>query len=121
VPKSLQSKGNFAAYRERIQAVARTRFTAPVTEAVEVDILFRDHDARPDVDNVAKTIIDALKGVAIPDDRQVRRVAIGVIDDAIVQMTENHLTFQQVVAGDAFLVIVRINPPRPSVLDVPSS
>jgi Holliday junction resolvase RusA-like endonuclease len=60
VPKSGQSKGKLSqGYIDRIRDAAREQFSRPVTTSVEIKILFKDWDSRPDVDNVSKRIVDA--------------------------------------------------------------
>ena len=60
------------AYVERIKSAAQREFVAPVAGPVEITIVFKDWSSRPDVDNVEKVAIDALKGIVLIDDKQVR-------------------------------------------------
>jgi len=54
---------------------------------IDIDIWFSaKRSVRADVDNIAKPVLDALKGVAYLDDRQVRSVRVVALprDDAFV-------------------------------------
>ena len=74
------SRGTFTppktvAWESRVRWVARvevTRCKWPASAApCEVEIALRGLNARSDVDNAAKSILDALNGVAWDDDRRV--------------------------------------------------
>ena len=60
-------------YKRRVRAKAREVFTKPLTEdRLEVYInYFRVSHRRPDMDNIAKCVLDALTGLAYADDAQV--------------------------------------------------
>jgi len=62
-------------YVERIKAEARNQVKGPPlgSTRIDVEIIFATREAR-DVDNVAKRILDALKGIIYDDDKQVRSV-----------------------------------------------
>lgn len=86
IPRSLQAKrkeGYVAAIREAAAAVVTRPSKSP---RLDVEIVFasKDRNLRADVDNVAKPVLDALKGVAYEDDRQVRSVRVVALplDDA---------------------------------------
>lgn len=83
VPRSHAVHG----FREAVQLAARAAGATPHGEPVEVviDAVFarpkshrKDAPALPrqDVDNLAKSVLDALTGIAWDDDRQVRRLVI---------------------------------------------
>lgn len=83
VPRSHAVHG----FREAVQLAARAAGATPHGEPVEVviDAVFarpkshrKDGPALPrqDVDNLAKSVLDALTGIAWDDDRQVRRLVI---------------------------------------------
>ena len=83
-----------------------------MTTGVEVRILFKDWKFRPDVDNVEKKIVDALKGVAFVDDRQVRYRTAAIVNDAVVASAgDGHLTFDRLQRGKEFLIIIILDPP----------
>lgn len=60
-------------YKSRVRAKAREVFTKPLTEdRLEVYMdYFRVRRRRPDMDNIAKCVLDALTGLAYVDDAQV--------------------------------------------------
>jgi hypothetical protein len=122
-PKSSQGRGRFAEYEESIRAATRPKFAVPLTCPVEITIVFADWEKRPDVGNIEKVIVDALEGVAIVNDRQVRKVSAAVVDQTMRQMMgENHRTFQQLLKGECFMIRIMADPPVPSIIDeVPSS
>lgn len=72
-PKSGQSKGAKTYYIKSIQKAARNEIEEPnQSRRIGIEIWFQsDTGARADVDNVLKPILDALKGIAYLDDRQV--------------------------------------------------
>ena len=83
VPRSHAVHG----FRKAVQLAARAAGATPHGEPVEVviDAVFarpkshrKDGPALPrqDVDNLAKSVLDALTGIAWDDDRQVRRLVI---------------------------------------------
>lgn len=83
VPRSHAVHG----FRQAVQLAARAAGATPHGEPVEVviDAVFarpkshrKDGPALPrqDVDNLAKSVLDALTGIAWDDDRQVRRLVI---------------------------------------------
>ena len=78
---------HFHGFRQAVQLAARAAGATPHGEPVEVviDAVFarpkshrKDGPALPrqDVDNLAKSVLDALTGIAWDDDRQVRRLVI---------------------------------------------
>ena len=78
-PKSSQAdKQNLGRYRETIRAAAREVITEPTkSRRLDVEIFFQaDSLLRPDVDNIMKPILDALRGILYEDDSQVRSVKV---------------------------------------------
>src|SRR5262245_44810659 len=76
-PKGAKRKGSsLKAYRAKIRELALAQISAPLeSERIIVEIWFcLPHEKRADVDNIAKPILDTLKGVVYVDDRQVRQV-----------------------------------------------
>lgn len=60
------------AYRQRVAAAGRRLIRRPRGGPVEIRLnYFYRGDRRPDVDNIAKLVLDALSGVAYGDDRSV--------------------------------------------------
>jgi crossover junction endodeoxyribonuclease RusA len=84
-PRSAQG-GSRTRYVEGIRAAAREVVrTVLRTGRIDLEVWFvSDSGVRPDVDNVLKPIMDALKGVVYEDDRQVRSVRVVALpsDDA---------------------------------------
>ena len=68
-PKSQQSKGKHSRnYKEAIRQAATAVMSSPLdSHHIEIEIVFAPKtEDRPDVDNVVKPILDALKGIAAP-------------------------------------------------------
>ena len=123
-PSSSQGKGRLTRleYVERIQEAARAMFTTPITVPVEITIVFKNWDTRPDVDNVEKRAIDALKGIAIVDDGQVRKATKATIDEGIIDIIgDDHLTFAQILTGDQVLIRILVDPEPTIAWEVKSS
>ncbi len=76
-----KSKRIRAAYKGRIQTEAKKVVNNPwSSKRIDVEIWFSaDSAVRPDVDNVAKPILDALQGIVYVNDFQVRSVKVGCI------------------------------------------
>jgi len=78
--------GHLARYRERITEAARQVVPYPVKSTrIDIEIYFQFRGPlRPDVDNIIKPILDALKDIVYFDDSQVRsiRVAAFPTDEA---------------------------------------
>ena len=77
------SPAGYRAYVAALQGAARDEIDRPIeANDVEVEILYVTRDPRGalDVDNLGKPTLDALKGVAYIDDRQVRAVRIAKFD-----------------------------------------
>ncbi len=86
-PLSARAKRrHLAEYARRIQQEASKVIRIPLkTYRIDIEIFFISSvSLRADVDNVAKPILDALKGVAYHDDKQVRslRVTAFPVDEA---------------------------------------
>jgi len=78
-PKSSQAnKSNLNRYKEGIRMAAKKIIPQPTkSRRLDVEIFFQAESLlRPDVDNVIKPILDALKGIVYKDDSQVRSVKI---------------------------------------------
>jgi len=114
-PKSAQTKRKFSRdYIAAIQSAAKERVSTPLESAnLEVVVLFADMPSRPDVDNVLKVILDALKGIVFWDDWQVRSVRAEALprDDSLRIVRGNpHHTFARVLDGGEFLI--RVSAPQ---------
>ncbi len=73
-PVSLNSKKRNLQYTESIQARARSCYAGPLLASPlysRIIWFHREIDAQGDVDNIAKRIHDALKGVLFIDDRSI--------------------------------------------------
>lgn len=86
-PKSLSAERK-SEYVHRIREAAAGEIAARLTSGrIDIEIIFaaKDRLLRPDVDNVAKPILDALNGVLYEDDKQVRSVRVVALplDDAV--------------------------------------
>lgn len=81
-------------YYEAVRKTAREEIQIPITSSdIELEIIYSTATKpaeRLDADNVNKPTLDALKGVAYTDDRQVRHVESTVFD----RSTVNHTTVQ---------------------------
>ena len=112
-PKSQQGS-SFDRYRKKIRRAAQEKFSAPLDGQVEVEVVFADkRERRPDVDNVVKPIVDALKGVAYHDDSQVVSATANLIpvrDDLRVDGGKPHNTFVRLFDQDEFLIRIRERP-----------
>lgn len=60
------------AYEELVHAKAREVMREPLRGDVRVDIKIYAKNLRGDIDNIAKTILDGMTGVAYLNDRQVK-------------------------------------------------
>jgi Holliday junction resolvase RusA-like endonuclease len=119
IPKSSQAKAKFSRnYTAAIQSAARAVFTTPLeSSSIEVIIAFADAQARPDVDNVSKPILDALKGIVFWDDHQVRANRVEALPDDDNLRTVGgrpHRTFARVLEGREFLIRVLV-PAAPTI------
>ena len=96
-PISAQKKGPKNLYMRKIQDAAKKVVKSPWrSKRIDVEIWFAaDTAVRPDVDNIAKPILDALEGVVYVNDSQVRSVRVGCIprDDAFEVSKENQKDF----------------------------
>ena len=86
-PQSMQGdRRRLAQYRKIISDSALRSVPYPVKSTrIDIEIYFSfQRTLRPDVDNIIKPILDALKGIVYDDDSQVRsiRVASLPIDEA---------------------------------------
>jgi hypothetical protein len=111
VPRSLQAS-LLRGYLDRIRTAARAVFPLPLlSDNIEIVLLFVDSGSRPDVDNVLKPALDALKGIVYVDDRQVRSVRSEAVPNDPALRTVNgspHLTFSSLLDGGHFLIRVRV-------------
>ena len=109
VPKSLSAKKKVEYVKRVKQAAARIIRTPLRSRRIDIEIVFaaKDRTLRPDVDNVAKPILDALKDVVYEDDRQVRSVSVVALplDDAF-RMRGSISVTHRVTTSNEFLVNV---------------
>ena len=105
--QSDKSKAKF--YVERIKAEAQKQVQGPPlsSSAVDVEIIFAARGSRPDVDNVTKRLLDALKGIVYHSDKQVRSVkSVGLRLDESFYARGFNTVFQRLRSGKEFLVNV---------------
>lgn len=99
-------------YRDEVGARAAKVYAGAPPEAgmVRVEITFFYDAVAGDVDNIAKPILDGLKGVVIADDAQVMDVLVSkrpIVGTRLVDPSEHVLRF--IAAGQEF-VHVRVLP-----------
>lgn len=76
-----RNRSSLRLYKERVAQAARTGWpVAPLTQELELRIVYYHEQSPPDVDNIIKPIQDALVGVVYEDDRQVTDVHSSVRD-----------------------------------------
>jgi crossover junction endodeoxyribonuclease RusA len=76
VPVSSQSsKESRKRYQQLVAQEAAKSVKSPIKDnekvKIEIDWFSEGFENKPDADNIAKPIIDALKGIVFPDDKQV--------------------------------------------------
>jgi Holliday junction resolvase RusA-like endonuclease len=125
-PKSQQSGGSSSRYRESIERSARQTFPTPlVSNQIEIEIVFADKRIpRPDVDNVPKPVLDALKGIVYKDDAQVVVATARLIPVREELRNFNdlpHKTFMRLFDNDEFLIRVSERVLTTIQQEVPSS
>jgi hypothetical protein len=110
-PKSAQG-GSRARYREKIRQLASKKVSKPLKGSrIDVEIVYgaEDRKLRADVDNVAKPILDAFKGVVYDDDNQVRSLrVVAVHSNESGQYRGSFGVHQRVEKGEDFLVNVYV-------------
>jgi Holliday junction resolvase RusA-like endonuclease len=107
LPRSYQSHGPATRYVEGIQAEARKQVQGPPlsSSTIDVEIIFAARGARPDVDNVSKLILDAMKGTVYNDDKQIRAVKIvGLRLDQGFRARGSPEVYKRLLPGNEFLV-----------------
>src|SRR5207245_1446076 len=97
-------------YVQRIKRAATNLVPGPLQSTrLDIDIIFaaRDRLVRPDVDNVAKPILDALKDVLYADDRQVRSVRVVALPlDDVFRLRGEPKTLDRLFKTEQFLINV---------------
>jgi hypothetical protein len=110
-PQPGQKSGSNKNYVLKIRDAASAQINMPSNSPrISVEVFFCARSIyRPDVDNVLKPILDALKGIAYQDDMQVRSVRAVAIpkDDAIIfsERIDRDILLR-LFKGDEFLVSV---------------
>ena len=99
-------------YIEAIRTAARKVLPAqPLSGTIEVEIVFVARGTqRPDVDNIPKPILDALKWIAYHDDSQVvsaRPTVLEAKDELRIVGGKAHNTFSRLIDEDVFLIQIR--------------
>ncbi len=108
-PKSQQAKRR-RVYLERIRTATSGCISKPLKSyRIDIEIIFgaKNRNLRADVDNVAKFILDGLKGILYEDDRQVRSVRVVALpgDDAF-NVTGSIPDLLRLLEGKEFLINV---------------
>lgn len=78
---------DYTEWKNGLKLLAKTKFKKPITHPVSINIEFffeipkswtkkkkaaaKWHTSKPDVDNLCKSVLDALNGIAFKDDSQV--------------------------------------------------
>lgn len=108
-PRSLQS-GSRARYMTGIRREAAKQISKPLASGrIDIDVLFsaKAGNPRADVDNVAKPVLDALKGVVYHDDRQVRSMRVLFLpQDDVVDARGSLAVHLRLNQGEEFLINV---------------
>jgi Holliday junction resolvase RusA-like endonuclease len=91
-PLSMQANGrNLVKYKQTVRDAVRAVIPHPTkSKRIGIEIYFRAQKGiRPDVDNIIKPILDALKEVVYIDDEQVRSVvSVALPEDDAYTVTE---------------------------------
>ena len=106
-PRSDQAHGPATRYVEGIQAEAREQVQGPPlsSSTIDVEIIFGARGTRPDVDNVSKLILDAMRGIVYEDDKQLRAVKIvGLSLDQGFCARGSPEVYKRLLSGKEFLV-----------------
>lgn len=59
-----------------VEAIIKIQFAPPKSLNKKNTLLFTPYDKRPDCDNLAKSILDALNGLAYKDDKQITYLSV---------------------------------------------
>ncbi len=113
-PRPDQAHGPATRYVEGIQAEAREQVQGPPlsSSTIDVEIIFGARGTRPDVDNVSKLILDAMRGIVYKDDKQLRAVKIvGLSLDQGFCARGSPEVYKRPLSGKEFLV-KRVNVKR---------
>jgi crossover junction endodeoxyribonuclease RusA len=72
-----RAAGRYLAYKFEVGLIAKREKVKRFDGPVEVEAIAYLHGGRePDVDNLAKSYLDSLNGIAWDDDRQVRKLTV---------------------------------------------
>ena len=101
------------AYKRTIELLARQKFPTPLLGPVSVHVLAvfprlakdklpgsAPHTSKPDCDNVAKAVMDALNGVAFVDDAQVSQLTVKKERAALNQRTRTEVTITSLTENE---------------------
>jgi Holliday junction resolvase RusA-like endonuclease len=106
-PRSLQAKRSSPGYVAAVQAEARKHFPEPLTTAaIDVELVFVTRPPlRLDVDNVAKPLLDSLKGIVYADDAQIRTIKVlGLRLDQSWHAHGSPVVWRRLLRGAEFMV-----------------
>lgn len=91
---AMKDKG-IAMFETPVMVFVQASFHPPVSwsKARKLRMLNRPYEHKPDIDNIVKSILDGLNGVAFPDDKSVCAIAVSKVygeeDEVKVVVTEN--------------------------------
>jgi Holliday junction resolvase RusA-like endonuclease len=106
-PRSHQAHGPATRYVAQIQAEATKQVQPPPlrNSTIDVEIIFAGRGSRPDVDNVSKLILDAMRGIVYDDDKQLRAVkVVGLRLDHGFRARGSPEVYKRLLSGSEFLV-----------------
>lgn len=102
------------AYFDAVRAAAVKEILSPIhSEDIEIEIAYstmQKKGNRSDADNVNKPTLDALKGIAYADDRQVRAVTCSVFDNSREAMISGRVEYlgRLFYSGEPDVVLIMI-------------
>lgn len=102
-------------YSQKIRAEAKKSISEPFLEKISVviDLFLRGSSNRPDIDNATKVILDALKGVAYQDDKEVIKLEVAVhnVDNKMKFVEQPLFLVDPLMKGIREYSIIRIYEP----------
>ena len=109
-PRSDQAHGPSTRYIERIREEAKSQIQGPPLSSstrLDIEIIYSSRGVRPDVDNVSKLILDALKGIVYYDDSQIRAAkTVGLRLERGFRARGFDEPYKRLLRGEEFLVNV---------------
>jgi hypothetical protein len=115
LPVSLQSSHDSRKrYQQLVAQEAAKSASSPIQDRekvrIEIDWFSQGFENRPDADNIAKPIIDALKGILFTDDKQVETYTIRKHNTlGLIEFWREPLSIvEPLLAGNSDYVFVRL-------------